>query len=101
MACEHKKAKSSSNNDCVNAIGQAIPPYVLYNAETLNPEWIKDGPPGTKYAHSENGWIDTNSFEHWFDNHFLIHAVSSRPLLLILDGHSYQPHTCQEAKNAM
>ena len=35
---------------CVNAIGQAIPPYVIYNAKTLNPEWMKDGPPGTKYA---------------------------------------------------
>ena len=40
----------------------------------------KDGPPGTKYARSENGWIDTNLFEHWFNNHFLTHAVSSRPL---------------------
>ena len=27
---------------CVNAIGQAIPPYVIYNAKTLNPEWMKD-----------------------------------------------------------
>ena len=85
---------------CVNAIGQAIPPYVIYNAKTLNPEWMKDGPPGTKYARSENGWIDTDLFEHWFNNHFLTHAVSSRPLLLILDGHKthYQPHVCQEAK---
>ena len=33
---------------CVNAIGQAIPPYAIYNAKTLNPEWMKDGPPGTK-----------------------------------------------------
>ena len=38
---------------CVNAIDQAIPPYVIYNAKTLNPEWMKDGPPGTKYTHSE------------------------------------------------
>ena len=51
---------------CINAIGQAIPPYVIYNAKTLNPEWMKDGPPGTKYAHSENGWIDTELFELWF-----------------------------------
>ena len=27
---------------CVNAIGQAIPPYVIYNAKIR-----KDGPPGT------------------------------------------------------
>ena len=67
---------------CVNVISQAIPPYVIYNAKTLNPEWMKDGPPGTKYARSENGWIDTDLFEHWFNNHFLTHAVSSRPLLL-------------------
>ena len=32
----------------VNAIGQAIPPYVIYNAKTLNPEWMKDGPPWYK-----------------------------------------------------
>ena len=85
---------------CVNAIGQAIPPYVINNAKTLNPEWMKGGPPGTKYANSENGWIDIDLFEHWFNNHFLTHAVSSRPLLLILDGHKthYQPHVCQEAK---
>ena len=65
---------STTTVACVNAIGQAIPPYVLYNAETLNPEWMKDGPPGTKYAHSENGWIGTTSFEHWFNNHFLYPA---------------------------
>ena len=82
---------------CVNVVGQAIPPYVIYNAKTLNPEWMKDGPPSTKHACSENGWIDTDLFEHWFKNHFLTHAVSSRPLL---DGHKthYQPHVCQEAK---
>ena len=22
-------------------------------------------PPGTKYARSENGWINTDLFEHW------------------------------------
>ena len=72
-------------------------------AKTLNPEWMKDEPPGTKYAHSENGWINTELFELWFNNHFLTHAVSSRPLLLILDGHkldTFQPKVCQDAKNA-
>ena len=103
MAYEHCASGNKAQTTlvaCVNAIGQAIPPYVIYNAKTLNPEWMKDGPPGTKYARSENGWIDTDLFEHWFNNHFLTHAVSSRPLLLILDGHKtyYQPKVCQEAK---
>ena len=75
----------------VNAISQAIPPYVCQNFKSRM---------DTKYAHSENGWIDIDLFEYWFNNHFLTHAVSSRPLLLILDGHKthYQPHVCQEAK---
>ena len=105
MAYEHHGSRNKAQTTvvaCVNAIGQAIPPYVIYNAETLNPEWMKDGPPDTKYANSENGWINTDIFKHWFNNHFLTHAVSSRPLLLILDGHKtyYQPHICQEAKKS-
>ena len=105
MAYEHRGSQIKAQTmvvACVNAIGQAIPPYVIYNAKTLNPEWIKDGLPGTKYANSENGWINTDIFKHWFNNHFLTHAVSSRPLLLILDGHKtyYQPHVCQEAKKS-
>ena len=103
MASEHRGSGNKVQTmvvACVNAIGQAIPPYVINDAKTLNPEWMKGGPPGTKYANSENGWIDIDLFEHWFNNHFLTHAVSSRPLLLILDGHKthYQPHVCQEAK---
>ena len=80
---------------CVNAIGQAIPPYVIYNAKTLNPEWMKDGPPSTKYARSGSTVI-------YLSIGLTTHAVSSRPLILILDGHKthYQPHGCQEAKNA-
>ena len=69
MAYEHRGSWNKAQTTvvaCVNAIGQAIPPYVIYNAETLNPEWMKDGPPGTKYANSENGWIDTDIFKHWF-----------------------------------
>ena len=48
----HKKVKSRTTVNkaqttivaCVNAIDQAIPPYVIYNAKTLNPEWMKDAP---------------------------------------------------------
>ena len=39
------------------------------------------------YGLSENGWIDMVLFKEWF-YHFLCHAGSSQPLLLLLDGHS-------------
>ena len=32
--------------------------------------------------------MDQELFANWFKNHFLQHAVSSRPLLLMFDGHS-------------
>ena len=32
--------------------------------------------------------MDSELFANWFSNHFLKYAVSSRPLMLILDGHS-------------
>jgi len=40
------------------------------------------------YGLSKNGWIDMVLFKEWFYRHFLHHAGSSRPLLLLLDGHS-------------
>lgn len=40
------------------------------------------------YGLSENGWIDMVPFKEWFFRHFLSHAGSSQPLLLLLDGHS-------------
>jgi len=84
----------------VNAIEHAIPLFVIYNAKTLNPHWMKDGVAGTAYACSDNGWIDTKLFELRLKDYFLKYAVSSRPLLLILDGHKthYQPSVCQYAK---
>ena len=55
------------------------------------------------YAQSDNGWIDTELFELWLREHFLKHAVSSRPLLLILDGHKAhcQFKVCEVAKNTV
>ena len=44
--------------------------------------------PGTFYRMSDSGWMDQELFASWFSCLFLEHAVSSRPLLLILDGRS-------------
>ena len=86
---------------CINAVGQAIPPFVIFKAKTLSPLWMKNGVPGTAYACSANGWIDTELFHLWLSTHFLKYAVSSRPLLLVLDGYNthYQPETVKFAKS--
>ena len=73
---------------CINAIGQAMPPFIIYDAKNLNMDWTKEEVPGTTYGLSDNGWIDMELFKQWFQRHFLRHAGASRPLLLLLDGHS-------------
>ena len=47
MAYEHCGSGNKAQTTvvaCVNAIGQVISLYAIYNAKTLNPDWIKDGP---------------------------------------------------------
>ena len=84
---------------CASAAGQVIPSMVIFDAARLNPAWTKGEVPGTRYGLSSNGWINTDLFEGWFVEHFLENAVSARPLLLLLDGHSthYQPQVIRFA----
>ena len=85
---------------CGNAAGQVIPPMVIFDAKNLNHAWTDKEVPGTKYGLSDKGWITTDLFEGWLIEHFLHYAVSVRPLLLLLDGHSthYQPEVVRYAK---
>ena len=84
---------------CINAVGNAIPPMVIYSAKSFNADWCKCDVPGTVYALSPKGWIDQELFKHWLMSHFVKHAVSARPLLL-LDGHSshYRPDSIEYAR---
>jgi len=71
---------------CVNASGQSIPPFVIFDAKELNMEWRNDEVVRTSYGLSSNGWVDSELFRGWLSDHFLAHAVVARPLLLLLDG---------------
>ena len=84
---------------CCNGTGQAIPPMVIFNAKQLNPLWTKGEVPGTRYGLSDKGWTDQVLFKGWLKDHFLVHAVPGRPLLLLVDGHSshFEPATLRYA----
>ena len=84
---------------CTSAAGYALPPFVIYDRKTLNPEYTIDEVPGSIYGLSQNGWIDKELFNDWFFNHFLLYAPQVRPLLLLMDGHSthYCPEVVKEA----
>ena len=86
---------------CTNATGQAIPLMVIFDAQKLNPKWTEGEFPGTKYRTSSKRWMTTELFDAWFSEQFLEHAVSARPLLLLLYGHSthYQLQVVHLAKD--
>ena len=86
---------------CASATGHVIPPFIIFAAKQLDSAWMKDEVAGSRYAVSDNGWIDQELFHYWMIDHFLMHAVASRPLLLLLDGRSshFRPDTIQFAKD--
>ena len=79
---------------CTNASGYVLPPFIIFDRKTLNPQLTVGEVAGTIYGLSNKGWIDKGLFSYWFLNHFLMYAPAARPLLLILDGHS--SHYCPE-----
>ncbi len=79
--------------ECCSGTGQVIPPFIIFNAKNLNHLWTRGEVSGTRYGLSESGWTNRESFLGWLEEHFLAHAVPSRPLLLLVDRHSshYDP----------
>ena len=78
---------------CASASGYSIPPMAIFDRKQLQPEMTAGEVPGTFYGLSDSGWMDAELFQEWFKHHFLVHAPSARPLLLLLDGHTshYNP----------
>ena len=79
---------------CTNAAGSTLPPFVIFDRKSLNPQMIKGEVPGSIYGLSSNGWTTQELFRDWFTKHFLAYVPSRRPLLLLMDGHS--SHYCPE-----
>ena len=79
---------------CVSAAGYCIPPMIIWDRKNLGHDLTIGEVPGTVYGLSMKGWIDQGLFNEWFIKHFLKYAPSTRPLLLIFDGHS--SHYCPE-----
>ena len=83
----------------VGATGIAYPPMVIFGLKTFNCLLSKGEVPGTSYALSDKSWINSEVFQHWFEEHFLKYLPKARPVLLLLDGHSshYSPVTIKIA----
>ena len=74
---------------------------MIFDARNLNAEWTEGEVAGMMYGLSDKGWVDTELSHGWLVDHYLKHAVSVRPLFLLLDGHSshFQPDLIHFAKD--
>ena len=73
----------------INAIGNSIPPLLIFPRVHFREHMLKGSPPGTKGAANPSGWMSSEIFETWLD-HFIEHSQSTqeRPTLLLLDNHA-------------
>jgi len=73
----------------VNATGVYAPPMLIYPRRRHSCALEADGPRGTLYRCSKNGWINEDLFVDWL-KHFADFTKPSEnePILLILDNHS-------------
>lgn len=68
-----------------NAIREKAPPVIVYKGKNV---WTtEEGYPGTAYAATPNGWMETAVFEAFFEKVFLP-LGEKRPILLVYDEHS-------------
>ena len=84
-----ERGKTDTVLSCVPASGHAHFASMMVNPRKKGvPETLKEGAvPGTLFTNSESGWVNAELYFEWF-KFFLRHIPPTRPILLILDGHS-------------
>ena len=66
----HKKVRYATSGNksqitivgCINAIGQALPPFVIFDAKNLNLEWAEGEVPGTTNGYSSHYNLEAVNF---------------------------------------
>ena len=74
---------------CFNAAGMYVPPIIIFKRKRLPPE-LKDGAPcGSIVTCNEISWMSSEIFLQWLQHYIAwVKPSSSKPILLVLDGHS-------------
>lgn len=72
---------------CVAADGRVLSTYIIFEGGLPHRNFTDGVPPSWLFGSSASGYMDSELFELWFDNIFLPHCGSRRPVLLIFDNH--------------
>ena len=76
---------------CGNAIGEYLPPMVVYKAQNLYAGWKAGGPQGAVYDATPSGWFDSRTFENWFTKVFLANT-QHKPGTKVMIGDNLPSH---------
>ncbi|XP_067929421.1 uncharacterized protein [Watersipora subatra] len=73
---------------CINALGNAIPPFMIFPRVHFKPTMINGAPSGTSGAAQPTGWMTGEVFIDWL-KHFKKHTSCNpaNSVLLLMDNH--------------
>ena len=88
----HKIAQGNSHDHIsvaptISADGSYIPPLIIYKGVRTIPGLLDGAPPGTVMGFTSTGYMREDLFQMYLD-HFIQSIPPTRPVLLMLDGHS-------------
>ena len=72
---------------CANAAGRVLPSFLIYPKNYPTMSAATELPKTWLFGISPNGYIDKELFVNWFNEIFLKHCGSERPIVLIVDNH--------------
>lgn len=82
----------------INAIGNHLPPYMIFPRKNWQDRMIDDAPPGTDGAANSSGWMNASIFVNYL-KHFVKYSKCSKenPNVIICDNH--ESHISIESLN--
>ncbi|XP_052805300.1 uncharacterized protein LOC128235033 isoform X2 [Mya arenaria] len=91
---------------CGNALGNSLPPFLIYPGFKLDSDLMKGKYPGVQGVCTENGLTDYSTMKHYLEKHFIEHAMlgmrsRTPPVLVLYDGSKSKvsPDTISWAKS--
>ena len=73
------------------AVGEMLPPCVVYKAKNTYEGWTTGAPNGTHFTQSERGWFNSSTFEEWFIT-IVLPYYEGKPGIKILIGDNFGSH---------
>ena len=90
LAVVSNRSATTTIISIVIAIGQVLPPYIIFKAKRMCNDLLAGVLSGTQAAMSKTGWANTKVFQMHLHEHFLKYVPTNKdePLLLLYDRHS-------------